>query len=40
MIAQGDARAVMQVETLSRLFDVPFRRIHGGDRDWLYYQNG
>ncbi|AIJ10260.1 MULTISPECIES: vitamin B12 ABC transporter ATP-binding protein BtuD [Edwardsiella] len=40
VVAQGDARVVMQVEALSRLFEVPFRRIRGGDRDWLYYQNG
>lgn len=38
-MAQGTAQAVMQVAALSTLFGVPFRRIRGGDRDWLYYHN-
>ncbi|ARD38426.1 vitamin B12 ABC transporter ATP-binding protein BtuD [Edwardsiella ictaluri] len=39
VMAQGTAQAVMQVAALSTLFGVPFRRIRGGDRDWLYYHN-
>lgn len=36
--AQGPTATVMQLATLSALFGVPFSRVRGGDRDWLYYQ--